>query len=223
MIGSFICECFDGFEFDHSKGHCVDVDECKKLAVLGVSNVCQKDAAHVQQCENLCGNYTCSCRDSESTVVDIYNSTRCYSRKHRRDFVVYIDVDRSENSGSSLNIFARDLNVTVESCKAKSRGDFEIKLVLLEESGSESEHWLPVSVDNRVWVEVEFVCRISVEYEILLGEEFYDRNLQYVMIEDPTRATCSVYKRVGRKKSGHLINKISYEISEFKVSYFVYD
>jgi len=93
--------------------------------------------------------------------------------------------------------------------------------VLLEESGSESEHWLPVSVDNRAWVEVEFVCRIYIEYEILLGEEFYDRNLQYVMIEDPTRATCSVYKRVGRKKSGHLINKMSYEISEFKVFLFL--
>lgn len=23
MIGSFMCECFEGFEFDHVNGHCV--------------------------------------------------------------------------------------------------------------------------------------------------------------------------------------------------------
>jgi len=215
MIGSFMCECFDGFEFDHSKGHCVDVDECKKLAVLGMSNLCQKDGSHMQECENLCGSYTCSCKESKSTVVDIYNSTRCYSRKQRRDVVVYIDVDRNENSGSSFNIFAKDLNVTVEACQTGLRGNFELKLILLEESGSESEHWLPVSVDNKPWIDVEFVCRMSVDYELLLESGFDKRNLQYVMIEDPIRSTCSVFKRTTKKNLGHSITKISYEISKF--------
>ena len=96
-----MCECFEGFRFDHSHGYCVgkkikfefksmfrinlncpnkDINECEKLEKdLGMGDLCQKDSTHMQTCTNLCGNYTCECRDTPTTTVDIYDPTRCYS------------------------------------------------------------------------------------------------------------------------------------------------
>lgn len=78
MLGSFVCECFDGFEYDHENKYCRDIDECGKLSVLGISSSCQRDYAHMESCQNTCGGYKCSCQDSLTTVVDIYDHTRCY-------------------------------------------------------------------------------------------------------------------------------------------------
>ena len=47
--GSFICDCFDGYEGDL----CEDIDECTGR------NECHSKA----QCQNTKGNYTCSCKE----------------------------------------------------------------------------------------------------------------------------------------------------------------
>lgn len=50
-IGSFRCECFDGFQLDENE-LCVDIDECK----LGSFRCPNKS-----QCINTAGSYNCIC------------------------------------------------------------------------------------------------------------------------------------------------------------------
>ncbi len=29
-------------------------------------------------CKNICGNYTCECKNTSTTIVDLYDSNKCY-------------------------------------------------------------------------------------------------------------------------------------------------
>ena len=56
-----------------------DVNECSRLEnELELKNFCQKDSQHVGTCKNTCGNFTCTCENTNETVVDIYNPNKCY-------------------------------------------------------------------------------------------------------------------------------------------------
>ena len=80
-LGSFVCECFDGFEYDAATARCVDIDECAVLEQrLQLTDTCYKDAFHMTTCTNLCGNYSCQCKNTTTTIVDAYDASKCYLR-----------------------------------------------------------------------------------------------------------------------------------------------
>ncbi|ELU01223.1 hypothetical protein CAPTEDRAFT_90429, partial [Capitella teleta] len=56
-IGSYTCECYDGYELDSATNQtCIDINEC-----LGESGVDYDKDCH--ECINTIGSYTCRCDD----------------------------------------------------------------------------------------------------------------------------------------------------------------
>ncbi|XP_060579588.1 titin-like [Ruditapes philippinarum] len=52
LVGSYICNCFDGYRLNGDRRNCDDLDEC----LIGTSN-CE------QTCSNNQGSFTCGCKD----------------------------------------------------------------------------------------------------------------------------------------------------------------
>ena len=46
---------------------------------IEIKDICYKDPLFMATCTNLCGNYTCECKDSSTTIVDLYDIKKCYS------------------------------------------------------------------------------------------------------------------------------------------------
>ena len=60
-----------------------DVNECSKLEKnLKINDICQTGPLFMGTCVNVCGNYTCECKDTQKTIVDIYDPKKCYSSKN---------------------------------------------------------------------------------------------------------------------------------------------
>jgi len=53
LLGSYECQCFDGYYFDKHTNKCTDIDECFDLSVCGADTLCL----------NVPGSFTCACAD----------------------------------------------------------------------------------------------------------------------------------------------------------------
>ena len=54
---------------------------------LNIRDICRTSQIFMASCVNKCGSYSCECRDTDTTLVDIYDKTKCYSSKI---FVIFL-------------------------------------------------------------------------------------------------------------------------------------
>jgi hypothetical protein len=214
MIGGFVCECYNGFEFNITTGQCVDINECSFEKDIGKS-ICQSDPLHEKSCENTCGNYTCQCLNTQKTVVDIYEPTKCYQSKklkneikfkfkniffvqgnETRDFILYFYLKRDIVD----QIFYKNINITLMSCfhnetinDNDKTVEFEIEFNSFHQflTTINGQHWLPTYIDNSEWSDLEFICNIQVKLLSIIGDT--KKDFEYVLVEDSSRRRCSMY------------------------------
>ena len=171
---------------------------------MKITNICEKDEFRVQSCKNTCGNFTCECKDTLKTVIDRYEETKCYTSKfifnsllnikflleylfkgnQIRDFILYLYIKKN-----SVEVFAKNLKVSVESCNEFSSNyssikEFKIKLNSFHETliQIKDQFWHPVYIDNMDWSSIEFVCKIQLKILMLSNNHHKLKDFEYVNI-----------------------------------------
>ena len=179
----------------------IDVDECKRLEYdFEMKNFCEKDSRHVATCKNVCGNFTCACENTNETVIDIFDPTKCYKSKlklhlkkrkrltffcnqenEKRDFTLYLQIERLKT-----NLFEKNLDITVESCETNQplqikKFKFQTELTELDDflTSISHENWFPIVIYNTNWSSIEFVCKIQVDIISIINS---DTSFQQVRI-----------------------------------------
>jgi len=155
----------------------------------------------MQSCTNTCGNFTCECKDTSSTVLDIYDKTKCYSSNksfeniytHKlqlnflfylkgnqiRDFIFYMYLKKT-----SVEVIAKSMKVLVESCANISlTKEFNIKLNSFHETLMQikDQYWYPVYIDNTEWSSIEFICQVQLKILMLADNHYKLNDFKYVL------------------------------------------
>lgn len=218
--GSFLCECLEGFEYNTKLGQCVDIDECNRIQNgIVSSDICVKDSSHVAQCINQCGNFSCECKDTNLTIVDFYDSSKCYKRNEVRDFSLNIFIDRSK-----FNFFYKKLKFSFKSCKNKeidndslSKHEFYIQMEPFHEILSEfkNNYFFPLLIDNRNWSIIEFVCEIKMNMKTLQQEIHSLESYKFILLEDITRNRCYLYESINIQNI-NITSEITYGLGKNK-------
>ncbi|CAF0723375.1 unnamed protein product [Brachionus calyciflorus] len=196
-FGSFLCECFDGFEYNEDQGYCTDIDECAKLENdLQIKNACHQNPLFMATCVNRCGNYSCECRDTNTTITDIYDYNKCYMRNEIRDFIFNLYLERIK-----LNIFLKDMNVSFETCNETNGLKSQNTSISLDSfhqfiTKISDQNWFPIYLDNSAWSNIEFVCQIKLSILLVLKEKNSLNDFRQILLEDPSRKRCSLYTSV---------------------------
>jgi len=87
---------------------------------------------------------------------------------------------------NSVEIFAKNLKVSVESCNKFSNyssvKEFKVKLNSFHDTLMQikDQYWYPVYIDNIDWSSVEFVCKIQLKILMLTSKKFKLKDFEYV-------------------------------------------
>ena len=91
------------------------------------------------------------------------------------------------NEKYSLNIFYKNINVTIESCIKNEdnnydSANFTIQLTPFDNTlmDMNDQHFLPVYIDNSKWNNIEFICELKLDFLIISNDEFYFKDFKFV-------------------------------------------
>ncbi|RNA23102.1 hypothetical protein BpHYR1_001091 [Brachionus plicatilis] len=193
-----LTDCFPGGPKEIFSQNCsiTNIDECQRMENdLNIRDACRTSPIFMASCVNKCGKFSCECRDTETTLVDPYVKTKCYSRKQIRDLIFDLYIDRK-----SVNIFLKQMNITIESCnrgEEKMNKTFPISFNSFHQllTNIKDQKWFPIYTDNSRWSEIEFVCQINLTISYAVNNFENLNDFKHVLIEDPIRKRCSVYNQ----------------------------
>lgn len=156
----------------------------------------------MKTCTNTCGNFTCDCKDSPQTILDIYDNTKCYQSilkiknfkfksktlfffqiqgSQIRDFIFYLYLKKI-----SFEVLAKNIKVTIESCNKTTNeslsNEFQIKLNSFHETlmQMKGQYWFPIYIDNTNWSSIEFICSIQLKILMLSDSNYNLKDFKYV-------------------------------------------